>query len=356
MAFTAVTLRDVAKHAGVHPGTASRALNSRTRALVNEATAKKVLEAARELGYRPNPIARGLKTNRSETIGVLIPDLTNPLFPPIVRGIEDRLREEGYTALLANSDNDPTKERLLFETMSDRQVEGFILATADREDPLVEDALAARVPIVMVNRTIETAIAFAVVGRDRGGSQLAVSHLVGLGHTRIGHIGGPERFSTGKARYEGFVAAMEGAGLEADRRLIGFGEAFTEDEGARVCRELLAADNSMTAIVAGNDLLALGCYDVFAEEGLRCPENISVIGYNDMPFIDKLRPPLSTIRIPHYEIGWNAADLLLLRISDPDASPRTVFLEPELVVRASTGPPPQPLSGTARSAAAGSAT
>lgn len=341
MAFSAITLRDVAKHAGVHPGTASRALNTRTRSLVNEATATKVLEAARKLGYRPNPIARGLKTNRSETIGVLIPDLTNPLFPPIVRGIEDRLRDEGYTAVLANSDNDPAKERLHFETMAGRQVEGFIVATAELDDPLVEDALASRVPIVMVNRTVESANAFAVVGRDRGGSQLAVAHLVELGHTRIGHIGGPTRFSTGKARFEGFVAAMEANGLEADPDLIGFGDAFTEDEGSRVCREMIATDGRMTAIVAGNDLLALGCYDVFVEEGIFCPTDISVIGYNDMPFIDKLRPPLTTIRIPHYEIGWNAADLMLLRIADPEAFPRTVFLEPELIVRSSTGPPPQ---------------
>lgn len=352
----AITLKDVAKHVGVHPSTASRALNTGTRSLVNEATATKVIEAARELGYRPNPIARGLKTNRSETIGVLIPDLTNPLFPPIVRGIEDRLREDGYTAVLANSDNDPAKERLHFETMAGRQVEGFIVATAERDDPLVEDALASRVPIVMVNRTVETANAFAVVGRDRGGAQLAVAHLVELGHTRIGHIGGPARFSTGKARFEGFLAAMEANGLEADPDLIGFGDTFTEGEGARVCREMIATDGRMTAIVAGNDLLALGCYDVFVEEGIVCPTDISVIGYNDMPFIDKLRPPLTTIRIPHYEIGWNAADLMMLRIADPEASPRTVFLEPELVVRSSTGPPPQQATGGERSAPVGSAT
>src|SRR5919198_949134 len=131
-----VTLRDVAKAAGVHPATASRALNAATRALVNAATAERVVKAAEELGYLPNPIARGLKTNRSYTVGVLIPDLTNPLFPPILRGIEDRLDEAGYTPLIANTDNDPERERVDWRTMRARQVDGIIAATARRDPQL----------------------------------------------------------------------------------------------------------------------------------------------------------------------------------------------------------------------------
>src|ERR671923_1406804 len=170
----AVTLRDVARVAGVHPATVSRALNEETRALVNKETARRVLEAAETLGYQPNPIARGLKTNRSFTIGVLVPDLTNPLFPPIVRGIEDTLAKAGYTALLANSDNDRDKERRHFETMKDRQVEGFIMATAERDHPLIEDAIAQDVPIVLVNRTVDSSSVFAVITDDHRGSALAV--------------------------------------------------------------------------------------------------------------------------------------------------------------------------------------
>src|SRR5918998_3579719 len=170
-----VTLRDVARVAGVHPATVSRALNEETRALVNEDTAKRVLKAAEELGYQPNPIARGLKTNRSSTVGVLIPDLTNPLFPPIVRGIEDTVQADGYTAVIANSDNDRDKERLHFEKMRSRQVDGFIMATAERDHPLIEDAIAADVPIVLLNRTVESQKAFAVVGNDRAGAAIAVN-------------------------------------------------------------------------------------------------------------------------------------------------------------------------------------
>jgi LacI family transcriptional regulator len=339
MAIESITLRDVARRAGVHAGTASRALNPRTRSLVNSDTARRVMQAADELGYRPNPIARSLKTNRSSTIGVLLPDLTNPLFPPIVRSIEDALAKVGYTALLANSDNDPEKERLHFETMKARQVEGFIMATAERDHPLIEDAIAADVPIVLVNRTVDSSRAFAVITDDRKGAGLAVGHLTELGHERIAHIVGPETYSTGKARHQGFVDAMRRAGLRADRRLVRFTRAFTESEGARVFRKLVADKRDFTAVFAGNDLLALGCYDVMSEVGLRCPEDVSIVGFNDIPFLDKLRPSLTTIRVPHYEIGARATELLLARLQDPSFEPVTVLLEPELIVRGSTSSP-----------------
>jgi LacI family transcriptional regulator len=338
-AFSPSKLRDVAERAGVHPGTASRALNPRTRALVSSTTAERVLQAAEELGYRVNPIARGLKTNRSATVAVLIPDLTNPLFPPIVRGIEDRLAESGYSALLANSDNDPDKERMHFETMLGRQAEGFIMATAEREHPLVEQAIATNVPIVLVNRTVESDTAFSVVGRDVIGARLAVEHLIELGHTRIAHIGGPERFSTGRTRYKGYVDALRDRGIDPDPDLVRFGDAFTEGEGARLFEELLRTGEKFTAVFCGNDLLALGCYDVIEASDLSCPWDVSIVGYNDMPFIDKLRPPLTTIRIPHYAIGVTAAELLLERIEDRDAVPRTVLVNPELIVRGSTARP-----------------
>jgi LacI family transcriptional regulator len=331
-----VTLRDVAVRAGVHAGTASRALNPATRSLVNEETARKIMRVADELGYRPNPMARGLKTNRSFTIGVLIPDLTNPLFPPIVRGIEEGLAIEGYTALIANSDHDPDKEHLHFRTMKDRQVEGVIMATAERNHPLVEQAIAADVPIVLVNRTIDSKSAFAVIADDRAGATLAIDHLAALGHTRIAHVAGPQRFSTGMTRYQGFLEAMRARGFETDPNLVKFADHFVESEGMRTFKELLNGDGEFTAVFAGNDLLALGCYDVLAAENINCPSDVSIVGFNDIPFVDKLRPPLTTVRIPHYEIGLRAAELILERLRDPTARPITVLLPPELVVRGST--------------------
>jgi LacI family transcriptional regulator len=339
-AGTRVTLKDVARLAGVHPGTASRALNVETRGLVNEETAGRVLAAAEQLGYRPNPIARGLKTSRSYTVGVLVPDLTNPLFPPIVRGIEDRLDEDAYTPLIANTENDPDRERADFEAMRARQVDGFITATARRDHGLLTELTGLGLPVVLVNRRLEEDTLPSVVGDDRAGVRLAVEHLAGLGHRRIAHLAGPQEISTGFLRYGGFVDAMRAAGLEPDAELILTGEAFVESEGERLCADLLDGGREFTAIVAGNDLMALGCYDVFAERGISCPREISVIGFNAMPFAARFSPPLSTVRIPHYELGARSAELLLKTLQEPDAPPAQVSLEPELVVRASTAAPP----------------
>ena len=332
----AVTLRDVAPVAGVHPATVSRALNEETRALVNAETAQRVLKAAEKLGYRPNPIARGLKTNRSYTIGVLIPDLTNPLFPPILRGIEDRLETAGYTPLVANTDNDPERELLDSQTMRARQVDGIIAATARRDHRLHDALLEAGIELVLVNRRQAELPVSSATADDRMGMRLAVEHLLSLGHTRIAHLAGPLDYSTGLDRHDSFLETMRAAGLEPDPELILVAEAFTEAEGARLCGQLLADGHELTAVAAANDLLALGCYDVLAERGLRCPDDISVMGFNDMPFADRFNPPLSTIHIPHYEIGKAAGELMLDRLQDGESPPREIRLEPHLVVRDST--------------------
>jgi LacI family transcriptional regulator len=334
------TLRDVARLAGVHPGTASRALNAETRSLVKEATLRRVLNAAAELSYRPNPIARSLRTSRSFTAGVVIPDITNPLFPPIVRGIEDALNRTGYTALIANTDNDPARERHAVEALRARQVDGFIAASARHEDRALEELVELGVPVALVNRRFLDGRVPAVTVDHRRGVRLAIEHLAALGHRRIAHLGGPQTLSTGSERYAGFVDAMRAVGLEADPDLVLFGDALREHEGARLCAELLARGEAFTAIVAANDLMALGCYDVVAERGLSCPGDLSVVGFNDMPFAARFSPPLTTVHVPQYRMGVAAAELLLERIGHPAAPSREVLLPPALVVRGSTGPPP----------------
>ncbi len=334
------TLRDVARKAGVHPATASRALNDDTRALVNEETAERVRLAAEELHYRPNPIARGLKTNRSYTIGVLIPDLTNPLFPPILRGIEDRLEEAGYTPLIANTDNDPERELVDTQAMRARQVEGIITATARRDHGGLDEVMAAGLEVVLVNRWLPGVPISAATADDRKGQRMAIEHLAGLGHRRIAHLAGPLDYSTGIDRHDAFLEAVQEFGLDTDPGLVRVSQAFTEAEGARLCRELLDEQARVTAIAAANDLLALGCLDVLAERGIACPAQISVVGFNDMPFAGRFQPPLTTIRIPHYEIGTAAAELMLERLAPDAGAPRHLRLEPTLVVRQSTGHPP----------------
>ncbi|HUA51441.1 MAG TPA: LacI family DNA-binding transcriptional regulator [Candidatus Sulfotelmatobacter sp.] len=331
-------LADVARLAGVHASTVSRVLNPGTRAMIRPAVAARVLEAAAQVGYRPHALAASLRTQRSSTVGVVIPDLTNPLFAAIVRGIEDALGAAGYTAVLGNSDNEPARARTLLQRMRERRVDGLILATAHREDALIAECRADEIPLVLVNRTVDDRATSAVVVDDAAGIRLAVEHLVGLGHRAIAHLAGPQDLSTGRLRQRSFARAMVAAGLRVDPRLVLVCRSMTEAEGRRQFGQLLTRGAKFTAVLAGNDLIAMGCYDELAARGLACPKAVSIVGYNDLRFVDRMAPPLTTVRIPQYDMGAEAARLLLDRMLDPRAPVRTITLAPELVVRGSTAP------------------
>lgn len=336
-----VTLREVARLAGVHHATASRALNEETRGLVAEETARRVEEAARTLRYRPNHLARSLKTQRSSMVGVVVPDLTNPLFPPIVRGIEDRLDRHGYVALVGNTDDDDERERRVVEGMRARSVDGLIVATTHRHHHLLIEVARSGLALVLVNRVLEDRVLPSVSVDDQMGVRAAVSHLVDLGHRRIAHVAGPQQTSTGNRRYLGFLAGVESGGLDSDPALVAFAESYSEAEGFRCAGQLFASRRRFSAIVAGNDVLALGVLRAMTARGASCPRDCSVVGFNDIPLMDRISPPLTTIRLPHYDVGFQAAHLLLERIDDTATAVKILFLSPELVVRASTAPPPR---------------
>ena len=337
---SSVTIRDVARVANVHPGTVSRALNEETRALVNQETAERVLRAAEQLGYRPNRIARGLKTNRSYTVGVLIPDITNPLFPPILRGIEDRLDEAGYTSLIVNTDNDRERERSHLEAMRARQVDGFISATARLDRELLADVAAGGTPLVLVNRSLEDGSVPAVTVNDRQGIRLAVEHVAALGHApdrtcrgpaeHIHRASSPPRFRRGDARRG--AARPEGAmSVSADgsprRKAHGCAPSCStrrptspRSSPVTTCSRSAATTRSSRAVCAAQT-------------------DLSIVGFNDMPFVDRLRPPLTSVRVPQREIGTVAADMLLQLLADGAQPAREILLEPTLITRGSTAAP-----------------
>jgi LacI family transcriptional regulator len=334
----AVTLKDVARQAGVHPATASRALNPETRLLVSEETASRVLAAAADLGYRPNAVARSLRTRRSHTVGVLIPDLNNPLFPPMIRGLADRLDTDGYVALIGNTDGDDAREHRVFEQMRARHVDGYVLATAHLRNPLLDDAVRAGVPVVLMNRIAEDYSFPSVTVDNERGVRMAVGHLTGLGHRAIACVAGPQDVSTGLSRYRGFLSAMAGARLEVPPGRVAFARAFSIEEGHRCGKEILEAGGGSTAVAAGNDMLAVGVYLALDEAGLSCPADMSVVGFNDMPFISMLRPPLTTVSFSHYQVGAEAAKLLIGRLNGNDTV-KVLYLAPELIIRGSTARP-----------------
>lgn len=331
------TLRDVARLAGVHPGTVSRVLNEHTRGLVNDQTAHRVQQAATELGYRADPLARGLRTKRSFSIGILVPDITNPIFPPAVRGVDDALRERGYTTLVGNTDNDLDRARTMLDVLLARRVDGLVIATAvvstDGLEPFLD---GLTIPVVMANRSSEDARCPAVVPDDKLGIEMVVNHLYALGHRQIAHLAGPQDASTGLHRLAAFRHAAATLGLDA--KAVHHAPGFSIAAGLPAARKLLAAKRPPTAIVAANDLLALGCYDAAAELGLTVPGDLSVTGFNDMPFADRFSPALTTVRVPMYDIGRHAAHILIEQLAGLPAA-RTETLPVDLVVRASTARP-----------------
>lgn len=339
MAKRNVNIKDVAAKAKVHPSTVSRVLNPETRSMVSSAVADRVSQIAAEMGYARSSLAYGLRTGRTHTIGVVIPDLTNPLFPPIIRQIERTLANQGYIAILADSDNNQDNETAIVQSLMSRNVDGLILATAHRLDSVVSACVEKSIPLVLVNRTIDTHSVTAVINDDEHGIELAVSHLVELGHESIAYLGGPQDTSTGHDRFLAFKRLMKQGRFKSHGELILNCKAFTEAEGYRGFLSILDKGRKFTAVVVANDLLALGCYDAMAELDLNCPADISVTGFNDMPFMNRVTPPLTSLRIPHDEIGNQAALLLLERILDSESRVRTVNLLPELIVRGSTASP-----------------
>jgi LacI family transcriptional regulator len=333
------TVNDVAKKAGVHASTVSRALNPATRHRLSTEVANRVIAVAEQMGYVPNGLATSLRTRRSETIGVVLPDITNPVFPPILEGLEAGLAEHGYIAMVANAGHEPARQRLVVERLLARQVDGLILATVTRHDSIIDLCLKTNVPVVVVNRHELDHRASSVVSDDARGMQLAVDHLVACGHKHIAHIAGPQQLSTGRGRLEGFLAAMAAHRLENPPHRSVPAAQFTRDAGREAGLTLLAQAPETTAIVAANDLLALGVYDALHLRGLRCPDDISVVGHNDMPFVDMIAPPLTTIRIRHREMGAQAARLLLRLIRREAEGGVDVVLKPDLIVRASSGAP-----------------
>ena len=330
----AVTLKDVAAQANVHPATASRALHPATRHLVRPGTARRVVKAAQSLGYVANHTAASLRTSSTRTVGVLLPDLADPMAAAFARGLEDQLTAAGYVALTGSTDCDVTRERMLLTMMRSRHVDGLILTGYPARSPLTAAASRTGLPFVIAGTVPENGTLPAVSADFSRGMRLAVDHLTELGHRAITLLTGPGE--TGWHR--DFHAALAARGLPQPPIPVLAAKAHTVDEGRRYCRRLFADRAPCTAIITTSDLLAAGCCQELAEAGFACPEDVSVTGCGDLPLAGSVTPPLTTIKLPQYHVGVQVAQLLLDRIAGPSSPPVARLLPPELIVRGSTAP------------------
>lgn len=341
MKKTAPTLKDIARETGVHVSTVSRALNPGTRTSITEDVVKKIKEAAEQLGYRPNRVAAGLRTSRTMTVGLMIPDITNSIFPPILRGLESALEPMGYAVIMVNTDSLTSREHALVDVLRERGVDGIIHAAVLRDDPKIRAVAEDGTPVVTVNRRIENSGIPAVVNDDAMGVRLMLSHLFDKGHRRIAHIAGPLMLSTGEIRLRAFREIGAELGLDLPDQAIATADRFDEAEGERCAAELLDNGWNPSALLCANDRLALGAISVLRARGIACPGEVSVTGFNDMPFLDMIEPKLTTIRIQQFEVGRVSGETLLRMILDDDAEIADVTTLPvTLVERDSVAPPP----------------
>lgn len=328
------TLKDIAREVGVHVSTISRALNGVSSHAVSPELARKIWRASKRHGYAPNAAAVMLRTNRSRTIGVVVPDITDPVFPPIIRGVEDGLARHGYVAILANTDSDPRRQVQVIEALRTRGIDGLIVASAQRHDADLS-RLAAGMAVVTVSRRTDDARFASVVHDEDDGMRRIVTHLAYLGHQRIAAIAGPQAVSTGFNRYVSLMQHGRDLGLRVDKALTAFARTFNEPEGERCAEELLAAGRPFTAIVCANDRLGVGAITALRRHGIDCPRDVSVTGFNDMALADRLSPALTTIRVDHHRAGAEAAELIVDMLSTGAAVPRHIVLPVELVTRQS---------------------
>jgi LacI family transcriptional regulator len=335
------TIKDIAKQVNVSYATVSRALNNKYG--VKRETRERVLEAARNLNYRPNAIARGLVKRQTHSIGLVIPDITNPFFPEVARGIEDGAQAAGYNVFLCNTNWEVGRELQYLDLLIEKRVDGILIAPILARVSRMEGAWQSRIPVVYVSKAPRDSANSHVVIDDVRGAFLATQHLIESGYRSIGFIGAPEQLMfeghapAADERLKGYKLALHTSGLEEEPRFICFGD-FKRESGYNIIQRWIEAGSYPRAVFGENDLLALGVMQGAKEKGLSVPRDLAVVGFDDIPLAGFPEIQLTTVFQPKYEMGKIAVEILLERINrgDRQGPNRHVILEPRLIQRASS--------------------
>ncbi|SEF76990.1 transcriptional regulator, LacI family [Bryocella elongata] len=332
-------MQEIARMAGVSLGTVSHVLNNSAK--VRESTRKRVLEAVQLVGYQPSQLARGLRRDKTNMIGMIIPDITNPFFPAVVRGAEDVAFSNGYRLILCNTDNDHSKEIIHLNELRTYLPAGLIVIPSNFSDLTTQAEYYRRAGagVVCIDRLPKNWSGDSVTSDNEAGAYNATRHLIQLGHTRLATITGPLHLTNAAERLEGFKRAMKEAKLHLSPEYVQE-TSFDKQGGHAKTLVLLRLIPRPTAIFAGNDMIALGALLAIREAGLRCPEEISLMGFDDLDLAETTNPSLSSVSQPGYQLGTTAARLLLDRREGDTSPAKHIVLETLLHLRNSVSPPP----------------
>jgi len=329
-----VTIKDIAREAGVSLATVSRVINNKNEGVGPE-TRERILNLMKELEYYPNRIARGLVTKKTNILGLVLPDISNPFFPSLTRGVEDTANKYGYNIILCNTDNNKKKEETYINVLKENNVDGIIYTSVvSNKDKSVKMLLQSRIPFVLLDRSINAADIPEVITDGESGMQQMVEYLIANGHRRIAYISGPGNNSPAEQRLEGYSKALLSAGIPIDHTIIKGGD-YNISSGYRCMKELLDLGADFTAVACANDLIAVGAMEMLKEKGIRVPADISITGYDDIYLAGVLTPKLTTIAQPKYEMGSLAAELLIKLVQGDEIKERQVILQPSLIERES---------------------
>lgn len=331
-----VSISEVAKTAGVHASTVSRVMDPQKRKMISQKVVEKVLKVAEELNYTPNAVAAGLRRRTSKTLGFIVPDISDPIYPRVLRGVEDAAKERGYMVFLGNAGNSQEDARSILTRMSARVVEGILIGTTRLEDPLIQECFNFGLPAVSVMRRPSSKIISSVTVDNKEGMRKIVDLCVAKGHRRICLVAGPQNISTGYDRLQGCLDALHRHQITLNESSIYFAQRFTVEEGEIAVRNFLKEQGLRpTVLICANDLLAIGAMNACRSFGLNCPDDISITGFNDIDFSKYLRPPLTTIVTDAYAIGYESADLLLNLLSSGNTDIFDIEIPPKLRERSS---------------------
>jgi LacI family transcriptional regulator len=327
------TIKEVASRAGVSTATVSHVINN-TR-YVSDPVRQRVQEAMDELGYRPNVFARSLRQGKTRTLGLILPDSANPFYAELGHALENAAFLRNYNVILCSTCSSIERERIYFDLLLDKQVDGIILDTEELDPGEIINRLPTDYPIVLVDRNFSEDIFDTVLTDNRLGGYLATRYLVELGHTRIACVTGPSNFLGAAHRLQGYQKALAESGIPPEPGLIVYGD-FTAGSGHHAAQLLLQLPEPPTAVFVGNDMMAIGFLRSALDMHLKIPEELSIIGFDDLELCMYLYPALTTFAQPKAEIGEKAIQLLLDRIENPKLPLREILIPPSLVIREST--------------------